>query len=132
MILIVCIDDKRGMMFNRRRQSKDSVLRADVAKTAGKHTVWMDGYSAKQFTDTPEMKIKTDDDFLKKAGKKDFCFAEKPGDFSEADKIIVYRWNRMYPADAYFDVDLSKWKLVETCDFAGSSHEKITKEVYKK
>ena len=27
MILIVCIDDNKGMMFNHRRQSQDGVLR---------------------------------------------------------------------------------------------------------
>ena len=30
MILIVCIDDNKGMMFNHRRQSQDGVLRRHI------------------------------------------------------------------------------------------------------
>jgi len=32
MIVITCLDQKNGMMFNHRRQSQDSVLREHVAK----------------------------------------------------------------------------------------------------
>ena len=32
MKLIVCIDEKKGMMFNHRRQSQDRVLRDDIRK----------------------------------------------------------------------------------------------------
>lgn len=48
------------------------------------------------------------------------------------EKIIKFKWNREYPADFYFgiDVTLPVWKMIETEEFAGSSHEKITKEVY--
>ena len=46
------------------------------------------------------------------------------------DSIILYRWNRVYPADTYFDIDLSGWQLVRTGEFSGASHELITKEVY--
>ena len=48
----------------------------------------------------------------------------------EIEKVILYHWNRDYPADVYFPVDLSVWKCVETKEFAGSSHEKITRERY--
>ena len=30
MVLIVCVDDHNGMMFNHRRQSQDRILRADI------------------------------------------------------------------------------------------------------
>jgi hypothetical protein len=47
---------------------------------------------------------------------------------------VVYRWNRRYPGDVFFDLDVSAapWRCVETEEFVGSSHEKITKEVYVK
>ena len=32
MNIIVCVDDKNGMMFNKRRQSKDRILIADAIK----------------------------------------------------------------------------------------------------
>ena len=48
------------------------------------------------------------------------------------EQIIVYRWNRHYPADFYFGIALETpaWTRIRTEEFAGSSHEKITKDVY--
>ena len=43
--------------------------------------------------------------------------------------MILCHWNRDYPADVFFEVDLSKWRLEERKDFSGYSHEKITKEL---
>ena len=45
-------------------------------------------------------------------------------------KLIVFKWNRVYPKDFEFEIDLSKWKLEESSEFKGSSHDKITMEVY--
>ena len=56
------------------------------------------------------------------------------GYIEKIDKIIVYKWNRRYPADFYMDIPLIKngWQLVENYDFKGYSHEKITEEVYER
>ena len=51
---------------------------------------------------------------------------------AKIEKIIVFWWNRHYPSDRKFDLDLSKWNKVSEEEFAGYSHEKITKEVYEK
>ena len=51
-------------------------------------------------------------------------------DVERIGEIYLYRWNRDYPAEVYFPVDLSVWKCMETKEFAGSSHEKITRERY--
>ena len=48
MILIVCVDDHNGMMFNHRRQSQDRVLRADILELTGGKKLWMNAYSRKQ------------------------------------------------------------------------------------
>ena len=48
------------------------------------------------------------------------------------DEIILYKWNRVYPTDFYFDINLSTWNLTQVTEFKGNSHERITKEVYKK
>ena len=72
---------------------------------------------------------------LEKAEKQDYCFVET-GELQEwtdaIEKIVVYHWNRVYPADTYLDLDLSQWKRVEQKEFQGSSHERITREVYGK
>ena len=49
-----------------------------------------------------------------------------------ADKIVLYRWNRRYPADRYFPVNLNEWTLISSEEFAGKSHEKVTKEVWER
>ena len=60
-----------------------------------------------------------------------YCFAENfTVNEEDVEEIIVYKWNRLYPADTYFNIDLTGWRLAETLDFEGSSHEKITREIY--
>lgn len=136
MILIVCLDDDNGMLFNRRRQSQDRLLRKHlIALTAGKK-LWMNHYSAKQFESDYEQ-INVDDSFMLEATDGDYCFAEDI-DATQYEKwieqIIVYRWNRKYPSDLQFNISLTDghWKKIKTEDFVGSSHEKITMEVYTK
>ena len=46
MIVIACLDDNGGMMFNHRRQSQDRVLRAHIAALVGGAMLWMNHYSA--------------------------------------------------------------------------------------
>ena len=47
------------------------------------------------------------------------------------EELILFRWNKIYPADLYFDLDLSAWHLEETEEFEGSTHH-ITKKRYTK
>ena len=58
MIVMVCVDDRGGMMFHQRRQSQDRVLRAHVLAEAEHHTLWMSTYSFRQFVDAPPGRIK--------------------------------------------------------------------------
>ena len=41
-------------------------------------------------------------------------------------EIILFKWNRIYPADMYFDIPLveNEWKLTYVDEFEGNSHEK--------
>ena len=132
MNLIVCLDERNGMMFNHRRQSQDRVLRERVLSIVpGK--LYMSAYSAKQFGEND--RIIADDDYAMHAGEDDFCFAED-GDISLANvkTIIIYRWNRHYPADKRFDFDIEAmgYTLVSTEDFIGYSHPVITEQIYRK
>ena len=135
MIVMLCVDDKNGMLFNRRRQSKDRVLQQHVLALDGSRRLFMSPYSRKQFTDTGSAEIIVDEAYLEKAEAGDYCFAEDGDVVSHADrieKIILFRWNRNYPADTFFTLDLSGYILEKTEDFAGNSHEKITKEIYRR
>lgn len=93
----------------------------------------MTEYSAKQFEENDNIIIS--ERYLKKAKENDFCFIEDgPFSLDDVSEIIIYRWNRHYPSDRKFDIDLNKsgFILYHSEDFVGSSHEKITEEKYKK
>lgn len=135
MYLVVALDNSGGIMFNRRRQSKDRVLRQDLLQTVGNSRLWMNAYSAKQFEQPLDSRIVVSETFLEEAGPNEYCFLE--GDFHQSlinhvEGIIVYWWNRSYPKDVSFSVALDSWTLIEATEFPGYSHERITKEVYKK
>ena len=136
---IVCIDDGGGMTFNRRRQSRDSVLLDDVAAMVEKsHTrLLATSFSEKLLTSHGISPLVIDDDMLKNASDGDFCFVENLALLPYVEKIdtlIIYRWNRKYPSDLVFDItpDKNGFSLAEKTEFVGSSHEKITTEIYTK
>lgn len=132
MKIIVCLDDKNGMLFNKRRQSRDRLLRERVLALTADSRLWMNAYSKKQFGE--DAAVTVDERFLQKAERGEFCFLENADIFSVADKIesmIVYRWNTVYPADVYFPAAFLEGKTpVHTADFAGYSHPRITEEIY--
>ena len=146
MKIIVCVDNQNGMMFNHRRQSQDRVLRKRILELTGGKKLWMNAYSQKQFLQGNMPKeqeqsgqlgqsgqIQADETFLEKAGPGEYCFVEDKDVVpyeSRIEEVILCHWNRDYPADVFFEVDLSKWRLEERKDFSGYSHEKITKEIY--
>ncbi|MCM1528838.1 MAG: hypothetical protein NC093_02455 [Alistipes sp.] len=129
MILIVTIDERNGMAFHHRRLSQDSVLTKRILEIADGR-LWMNAYSRKLFPDSADIMV--DENFPDKA-KNDYCFAET-SDISgySFEKIILYRWNRSYPSDLKFSIDLSQYRLISTTDFKGTAHDTITEEVYVK
>lgn len=151
MIVAVCIDDKNGMMFNKRRQSQDRIQRRHLRELADGRVIWMNAYSAVLFRrdcESPdgetekqesesEANICVAEDFLARAGAGEFCFVENQNVSEYAENIemaVLYKWNRVYPSDRFFDLDLNEenWEMTKMEEFAGSSHEKITVEYYKK
>lgn len=135
MIVLVAVDDNNGLIFNQRRQCQDSVLREHILTLTQNKCLWMNRYTYKQFSNYDAPQIKIDESFLEKAGAGEYSFVENVSvaPYEEyVEKIIQFKWNRKYPADFYFDLDVSlpKWKLAATEEFPGSSHKKITKEVY--
>lgn len=133
MIVCVAVDDNFGMTFNKRRQSQDKCLRSELLQTAKESILWMNHYSAKQFEVPLPENVRVDEDFLKKAGAKDVCFVENlpVADYKEQiKKVILFKWNREYPADWHFDILVAQpgWKLLSVREFQGNSHEKITRE----
>lgn len=133
MILITCVDASGGLLFNGRRQSQDRVLRAEILSLAAGKPLWMDSYTAALF-EGEKADIRVDEDFLAKAGPGEYALLEdrEAAPYEDRiEKIILYHWNRAYPGDLFFDIDVTAgWQPVSSRDFAGSSHDKITEEVY--
>ena len=127
MILISCIDDRGGLLFHGRRLSRDRVLCQDVLRTCAGSPLWMAPGSSS---------ILTSEDFLAQAAPGEFCFLEdrpiRPF-LDRVESMVLYHWNRRYPADLFLDLDPAAlgWSLLGREEFPGSSHKKITKEVYR-
>ncbi len=134
MKVFVCLDESGGMTFNKRRQSSDRVIREDMLRTVGENHLYVNSYTAKQFTDEENSQLIIDDNCLIN-GNQGHIFVENSavGAYaSEIEQIVVYRWKRKYPADFFFDIDLTspEWNLSVSEEFAGHSHECIGKEIY--
>ncbi|MBQ7354654.1 MAG: ribonuclease Z [Clostridia bacterium] len=136
MVVIVCLDDREGMMFNGRRQSRDRVLLADVAAMTRGVCLRAAPCSEKLLREHGLSPV-IGEDFLSVAEEGDWCFLEDRGLSSYRDKLerlVIYRWNRHYPGDLFWDLEPGEagLRLTQRTEFVGSSHETITKEIFEK
>ncbi len=131
----VCLDDNLGMMFFGKRQSRDRVLIAEFIKSSESSKIYINEFSKALFSDADNIIVCENP--LSECTDGGIAFVEnlliKPYT-DDINKFIIYRWNRAYPSDFRFDVDLNEcgFLLDSVFEFEGSSHEKITKEVHKK
>ena len=121
------------MLFNNRRQSQDRILREKILEICVNSTLYVNNYTAKQFDASAPLVV--DDDFLVKAQSGEFCFVENSEiPIDKAEKFYIFNWNRKYPGDVFFEVDLKSNGFKKTAAevFAGSSHDEITLEIYER
>ncbi len=135
MTVAVCISDGGGMLFNKRRQSKDRTVTADILKQAGEKKILISEFSLPLFSEYSARVIAVSNP-LAEAEKDSFIFVEdrKISEYkSKIEEIYIYKWNRKYPFDFKLDFvpDEEGMYLAETVEFAGNSHEKITRELWK-
>ena len=131
MQVIITVENRNGMLVNHRRVSRDQKISERILAYCKEKRLWMNAYSAKLFENNPQIRVS--ETFLEQ--KDAICFVEDQDVtpyLPEIDTIILFHWNRDYPADFFFTVDLSEWNRIHQEEFAGKSHEKITMEVYKK
>ena len=131
----ITVDDKMGLAFNKRRQSRDRFLIDDICKKTDKD-IYISSYSALLFEEHKE-RVKIVDDPLRDCPDGGFCFVEMTelSPYVESiSTLIVYHWNRLYPADKKLDIDVTNcgFKMTAKYEFVGSSHDKITKGTYQK
>lgn len=134
MHIIVCADEAMGMAFCRRRQSMDRVLRRDLLELVGDAPLWLTNYTAGQFDALPT-NARVVSELPGEAGPGDYVFLELAGPQgweAQVEDVILYRWNRLYLSDTRFPQALLDCRtLAQSREFAGSSHDLITREVYR-
>lgn len=131
MTLILCVDDKFGLMFNKRRQSRDRAVLDDIKNSFAGEKIFISPYSEKLFNEAG-FDYTVCDNFAECDG---ICFVEDKYNsdlLAVADEIILYHWGKTYPADVKFDMSLlsADFALAESTVFKGTSHNEIKKERY--
>ena len=129
MTLYICLDDRNGLKFNKRRQSRDAAVLEDIrSQLAG--SLLIEPYSEKLIQEASIPYV------LPPETAADFFAEDVPSEeiLAQTETIVIYRWNRHYPADVRWEPNLAilGFALRETTEFPGTSHEKITREVYGK
>lgn len=130
MNLIVCLDNNYGLLFNNRRLSRDREIIKDIIDNEIKDSkLYIKEYSKELFdiigvNDNIEILEKDTTDI-------EWLFIEDNNFIQEKiNKIIVYYWNKVYPSDVKFKIDLSLWKEIESSEIKGYSHDNIIKKEY--
>lgn len=129
MTLYICLDDRNGLQFNKRRQSRDSAVLEDIrSQCTGR--LLIAPFSEKLIREAEIPYV------LPPEKAADFFAEDVPSKelLEQTKKIVIYRWNRHYPADIRWKPDLAAMGFVlkETAEFPGTSHEKITREVFER
>ena len=146
MKLIICTDTRFGYSFNQRRQSSDRAVHQHMAGQLLKAEtpVTMNYYTTRSLFRNQEFipaaffedllcSSEEDDapsDFLVTAARDHiFAFVENVslmGYYHLIDEILLYIWDKRYPADLMFPASLlSAFQLTEEETFPGHSHEEI-------
>lgn len=135
MTVCICLDKNGGRLFNRRRQSRDRRLIDDLCVFAGEAPIFASAYSAPLFSHSDRLPSVTEDPSAVPSGGIYFCEREDPLPLlSRADTLVIYRWNKVYPADCFFTHEPGElgFRPVQKTDFPGNSHNNIDREVYRK
>ena len=113
MIVIVCVDDNLGMMFNNRRQSRDvEVIKKIVELTKGSW-LWMNKYSYELFAELGCTNINVDSGFLSETANGEYCFVENT-DLEPyekwVEKIIIFSCD--LPANSELAINCHAFKSI--------------------
>ena len=129
MIAATSLENKNGRSFFGKRLSSDREIPKKLVSISTE--IYTDEYSYSHIPD--ELKsnfhvLSNTEDLNEKQ-----LFWTEIGDIPKnTDKLIIFRWNRDYGADKFYDPIKNGWILVSSEDFSGYSHEKITMETYEK
>lgn len=132
MKIAFCLDDDNGLLFNGRRLSRDSAVINDLIDSLPPgEKLRILPFSLTLFRGLEDRVSVCES--IYGAGTDELCFVESidASAYTECiSTLTVYRWNRRYPSDMKLTMSLEHFRLISQTDFPGSSHERITKEVY--
>lgn len=136
MTAIVCVSDGGGVLFSRRRLSKDRAVTEDIVRLSAGGVLFVSEYSEPLFSDSDASIIVVSNP-LKSAGDGDFAFVEDVSLAEHKGKIcelVIYRWNRKYLFDTSLDINPERegMALYQSYEFKGKSHDRITREIWRK
>ena len=143
MKLVLCTDSRYGYSFNHRRQSSDIEMRRDMIRRLGTEAdrIFVNAYTERSllkdgcFSDEEAARRK---DGPSPSGRAFLETAEKAGGWAFAenvdlkgclhciDELLLYIWDKRYPADYTFPAELlSSFRLEEEAQLKGRSHDVI-------
>lgn len=76
MRVMVFLDDKNGMLFNKRRQSRDQAVFEEIQMLCQGKVLWMNEYSFSAYGKMEGVEIRCRKDFLQKAGMGEYALVE--------------------------------------------------------
>ena len=122
------LDDDGGMTFFGKRQSRDRVLISELCDSIpGK--IYINNFSSHVFAGHEDKAIISADP-IADCPDGGTVFIENLPLAPHADmieRIILYKWNTRYPSDKRIDISFSGYEVEGKKEFAGRSHDKITK-----
>ena len=136
MNICAIIDDRGGMSFFGKRQSRDKLLIARLLSHTEYKKIYISPYSEPLFCEFQDERVCVTEHFPFDE-EEALCFFELD-DISEFDEhisnILLYKWNRHYPSDKRFPYDPNErgYTLLSSVDFKGNSHDNITEEIWTK
>lgn len=133
MTSIITLDTNNGLLFNKRRLSQDKVVTADIISQASGTNLYVTPYSYKLFPEgTPCTPLNNP---YTLADKQAVIFAEdiNPVKYIDIiDTFVVYLWNKEYPSDVRFNVNLQElgFRVTNRVDFSSNTHPNITRLIF--
>lgn len=139
MTLVITVDEAMGLAFGGKRQSRDRELTRDIWRMADGRRIVAAEYSRLLFEEAqidvsgmlfapdPALAAEATDVVLLELGAAE-------AELLAADELVIYCWNRRYPATVKLDPELIERHFVKADEreFVGNSHEKLTRVTYKR
>lgn len=132
MTVFICVDLRGGMMFNKRRQSRDVRVIEDIIRASDGRVLYISGYSEELFSGKRADVVCLQNP-LDMAPRDACVFVENEhlGKYiDKIDKLVIYNWGEAYPFDFKLDIDPQSvgFKIKSRREFVGNSHKKVTRE----